>query len=141
MRRSSKSCHCWLLDAILCPFEKFGDVLQGPPAAVKPGDHVTVRFRGAHPRNNLRTGVGFLVVERQDGQVWQAVAHDWDPETTFRWQRTGGALSPTSEVTLDWHVPLDATPGTYRIRYNGDAKPLIGAIYPISGTSPAFAVQ
>ena len=66
--------------------------------------------RGAHPRNDLRTGTGYLEVQRQDGDKWQTIAHDWDPETTFRWLRTGGALSPTSEVTIDWRVPADAAP-------------------------------
>ncbi len=132
---------CALPDAVLCPFEKFGDVLQAPPAMAGPGQHVVVRFRGAHPRNDLRTGVGFLEVQRQDGDTWTVVAHDWDPETTFRWQRTGGGLSPTSEVTIDWRIPEDVTPGVYRIVYHGDAKPLIGDIYAISGTSPSFTVK
>lgn len=132
---------CALPDAVLCIAEKFGDVVQPPPDSAKPGEHVVVKFRGAHPRNDLRTGTGFLEVQRQDGDQWLTIARDWDPETTFRWQRTGGALSPTSEVTIDWRVPQDATPGVHRIVYHGDAKPLIGAIKPISGTSPTFTVQ
>lgn len=132
---------CALPDAILCPLDKFGDVVLAPPKSAKAGEHVVVRFRGAHPRNNLRTGTGYLEVQRDDGMSWQTVAHDWDPETTFRWQRTGGALSPTSEVTIDWHLPADVVPGTYRIVYHGDAKSLGGVIKPISGTSPTFVVQ
>jgi neutral ceramidase len=131
---------CALPDAALCFGEKFGDVVQDPPPAVMPGEHVVVRFRGAHPRNDLRTGTGYLEVQRADAD-WMTVARDWYPETTFRWQRTGGPLSPTSEVTIDWRVPVDAEPGEYRIVYHGDAKPLIGPIKPISGTSPAFMVQ
>lgn len=131
---------CILPDAVLCFGEKFGDVVQDPPTVVAPGDHVVVRFRGAHPRNDLRTGTGYLEVQRADDD-WRTVAHDWDPETTFRWQRTNGPLSPTSEVTVDWRVPLDAEPGDYRIVYNGDAMSLGGTIKPISGTSPTFAVQ
>jgi len=131
---------CALPDAILCPLDKFGDVVLAPPKSAKPGEHVVVRFRGAHPRNNLRTGTGYLEVQRQDGNDWLTVAHDWDPETTFRWQRTGGGLSPTSEVTIDWHLPADVQPATYRIVYHGDAKSLGGTITPISGTSPTFVV-
>ncbi len=131
---------CLLPDQLLCIGEKFGDVVQDPPAMVAPGDHVVVRFRGAHPRNNLRTGTGYLEVQRAD-EDWLVVAHDWDPETTFRWQRTGGPLSPSSEVTIDWRVPLDAEPGEYRIVYFGDAKSLGNTISPISGTSPTFLVQ
>lgn len=132
---------CPLPDALLCPGQKFGDVVKPPPAAAKPGEHVAVTFRGAHPRNNLRTGTGYLEVQRQDGNDWTTVAHDWDPETTFRWLRTGGALSPTSEVTIDWRIPKDAAKGTYRIVYHGDAKSLLATFTPISGTSPSFTVQ
>lgn len=131
---------CALPDAILCPLDKFGDVVLAPPKSAKPGEHVTVTFRGAHPRNNLRTGTGYLEVQRQDGDTWLTVAHDWDPETTFRWKRTGGGLSPTSEVTIDWRLPADVLPATYRIVYHGDAKSLGGTIKPISGTSPTFVV-
>ncbi|MBL8973628.1 MAG: neutral/alkaline ceramidase [Myxococcales bacterium] len=132
---------CALPDALLCPGQKFGDVVKPPPASAKPGEHVSVTFRGAHPRNNLRTGTGYLEVQRQDGNDWTTVAHDWDPETTFRWLRTGGALSPTSEVTIDWRIPMDASKGSYRIVYHGDAKSLIATFTPISGTSPTFTVQ
>ena len=109
--------------------------MKPPPAAAGPGEHVAVTFRGAHPRNNLRTGTGYLEVQRQD------VAHNWGPETTFRWLRTGGGLSPTSEVTIDWRIPKDAAKGSYRIVYHGDAKSLLAIITPISGTSPTFTVQ
>ncbi|WAS90354.1 neutral/alkaline ceramidase [Nannocystis punicea] len=132
---------CALLDAILCPFEKFGDVVVAPPASAGPDDLVKVTFRGAHPRNNLRTGAGYLEVQRDDGGTWKVVAHDWDPETRFRWRRTGGPLSPTSEVDVEWKIPADVVPGTYRLVYNGDAKSLLGAFTPISGTSPTFTVQ
>ncbi|MFY0532941.1 neutral/alkaline non-lysosomal ceramidase C-terminal domain-containing protein [Nannocystis pusilla] len=98
-------------------------------------------FRGAHPRNDLRTGTGYLEVQRDDGGTWTVVARDWDPETRFRWRRTGGPLSPTSEVDVEWKLPDDVVPGTYRIVYNGDAKSLLGTYTPISGTSPTFTVQ
>ena len=100
-----------------------------------------VRFRGAHPRNDLRLGTGYLEVQRKDGEQWQTIARDWDPETTFRWQRTNGPLSPSSEVTIDWRIPPNAAPGEHRIVYHGDAKSLIAVITPISGTSPSFMVQ
>ncbi|MCY1061931.1 neutral/alkaline non-lysosomal ceramidase N-terminal domain-containing protein [Nannocystis sp. SCPEA4] len=132
---------CALLDAALCPFDKFGDVVVAPPASAAPGDLVKVTFRGAHPRNNLRTGTGYLEVQRDDGGEFTVVARDWDPETRFRWRRTGGPLSPTSEVDVEWRIPADVVPGTYRVVYFGDAKSLLGNFTPISGTSPTFTVQ
>src|SRR5690606_3469641 len=86
---------CALPDPALCPFEKFGDVVVAPPASAKPGDTVVVTFCGAHPRNNLRSGVGYMEVQREDGGEFTVVARDWDLETRFRWRRTGGPLSPT----------------------------------------------
>jgi neutral ceramidase len=132
---------CALPDAILCIAEKFGDVLAAPPQAATIDDHVLVTFRGAHPRNNLRTGTGYLEVQRDDAGTWTTVAHDWDPETRFRWRRVGGPLSPMSEVDLEWHIPEGTAPGTYRLVYHGDAKSLGGTIKPISGTSPSFTVN
>lgn len=131
---------CALPDPVLCA-EKFGDVVTPPPASASPGEWVKVTFRGAHPRNNLRLGTGYMEVQRDDGGSWTVVAHDWDPETRFRWRRTGGAISPTSEVDLEWRIPAGTPAGTYRFVYRGDRKSLGGVITPISGTSPTFTVQ
>ncbi len=132
---------CLLPDAKLCPFEAFGDVLLPPPASASPGDHIKVTFRGAHPRNNLRTGTGFIEVQHDQDGEWQIIARDWDPETRFHWRRTGGALSPMSEVDLEWTIPKDTKPGNYRLVYRGDAKSLTAVISPISGTSPIVVVN
>ncbi|MCA9638458.1 MAG: neutral/alkaline non-lysosomal ceramidase C-terminal domain-containing protein, partial [Myxococcales bacterium] len=133
---------CPLPDAALCLSDKFGDVVLAPPASAGPGDVVMVTFRGAHPRNNLRVGTGYMEVQRnQGGGEWAIVARDWDPETRFRWRRVGGGLSPMSEVDLIWRIPADVTPGTYRFVYHGDAKSLGGVIKPISGTSAGFVVN
>lgn len=132
---------CLLPDANLCPFEKFGDVLVAPPAKASAGERVKATFRGAHPRNNPRLGTGFVEVEREVGGEWTIVAHDWDPETRFRWRRTGGPLSPMSEVDVEWRIPKSAEPGKYRLVYRGDARSLLAVISPISGFSPPFVVE
>ena len=132
---------CALLEAKLCLNEKFGDVVVAPPESASAGERVVVTFRGAHPRNNLRLGEGYMDVLRQEDDEWVVVARDWDPETRFRWRRTGGPLSPMSEVDLEWRVPDDVAPGTYRILYRGDARSLGGVITPISGVSPLFTVN
>ena len=128
---------CVLPDAVLC----LVDVLVPPPASAAIGDTVLVTFRGAHPRNDLRAGEGFMEVQRDMGGPWVTVARDWDPETRFRWRRVGGPLSPMSEVDLSWRIPEGTPAGSYRIVYRGDAKSLGGVIKEISGTSPSFVVQ
>jgi len=132
---------CLLPDANLCLQNSFGDVVAPPPASAEAGERVSVTFRGAHPRNDLRTGTGFVEVEREVDGEWTIVARDWDPETRFTWRRTGGPLSPMSEVDIDWTLPKSTPPGTYRIVYRGDARSLGAMITPISGTSPTFVVD
>lgn len=117
---------------------RFGDVLTSPRATYEHGQRVKVVFVGAHPNNDLHHDGTYLVVERRADNGWSRVATDGDFETRLRWQRDGIAAS---KVTTTWDVPADAEPGTYRIRYFGDAKPLLGAVRAFTGTSPTFTVR
>lgn len=126
----------------LCLGQDFGDVALAPDPQYTAGEQVVVRFLGAHLRNDLRTGEGYLQVERlsQDMQ-WEVVAHDWDPQTRLRWLRTNGALSPSSEIEVQWAIPADSQPGTYRIRIDAAAKNTFTQdVFPISGETPTFDV-
>lgn len=49
-------------------------------------------------------------------------------------------LSPQSKASVTWEVPQGTPPGTYRIRYNGDAKTLLGAVRPFQGCTAPFEV-
>ncbi|WP_078591537.1 neutral/alkaline ceramidase [Streptomyces megasporus] len=115
----------------------FGDVLTQPRESCRAGERVTAVFAGAHPGNDLHRGSTYLRVERTEGGAWRTVADDGDWSTTFRWQRDGIAAS---KVTVTWDVPADVEPGIYRIRYHGDAKPLVGAVRSFTGTTRAFTV-
>jgi neutral ceramidase len=121
----------------------FGDVKENARPSYQPGETVRVVFWGAHPKNNLRTMDTFLRVERLEGGNWVAVADDNDWETTYRWQRE--YCPPTlacSLITVEWHIPADIPPGTYRIRHFGDWKSgWDGVIRPYSGASRAFSVR
>lgn len=119
-------------------FRSFGDVLTKPRAAYVRGERVEVTFSGAHPNNDLKHGGTYLSVERRVDARWQRVADDGDWSTMFRWKRDGASAS---RVTITWDVPTDAPRGTYRIRYFGDARSLLGTVRPISGTSPTFGVR
>ncbi|WP_328394028.1 neutral/alkaline ceramidase [Nocardia sp. NBC_00416] len=116
----------------------FGDVLTEPASAYRAGERVAVEFAGAHPNHDLHRGSTYLMVQRRDEQRWRTIAGDGDWATTFSWS-PGPASS--SRVTIVWHSPLDATPGSYRIRYFGDAVNLGGDRVPISGTSPEFRID
>ena len=83
------------------------------------GETVEAAFWGGHPKNDYRTQKSFLYVERRNGNGWEAVAHDWDPETVFKWERHGVAAS---KITVRWTIPLDTPEGDYRIRHVGYRK-------------------
>lgn len=138
----------------------FGDVETDAEANYGRGDTVRVVFWGAHPRNDLRLEDTFLMVEHVttaevchdeivgcdtvrvcEDQVTgvQPIAHDWDPETVYRWERSGMA---NSKVTISWTIPDDTPPGQYRIRHFGNWKSgWTGTISPYDGTSCVFTVE
>jgi hypothetical protein len=58
----------------------------------------------------------------------------------FIWKRTS-TLIGGSEVTIQWEIPLDTPPGTYRIRHFGHYKQFLGGIHPYSGNTPSFQVE
>lgn len=61
------------------------------------------------------------------------------PFSRFIWKRTSTVLGH-SEVTVRWDIPVDAPPGTYKIRHLGDYKHVNGEIIPYEGTSSSFEV-
>lgn len=85
---------------------------------------VSVIYRGANPRNNLRLQGTFLTVELQDSSSsqWKIVASDSNWETKFHWKSTNKPIKSYSEVTIEWKIPAAAKLGTYRICYIGDWK-------------------
>ncbi|MBU3066721.1 neutral/alkaline ceramidase [Nocardia sp. NEAU-G5] len=117
---------------------QFGDVITQPAAAYRPGEPVLVEFAGAHPNNDSHRGGTYLMVQRQDAGRWRIVADDGDWATTFAWSR--GAAS-SSTVTIRWDSPSDAEPGTYRIRYFGNARSHLGKPTSFAGTSAEFRIQ
>merc|ERR1711918_325424 len=94
----------------------FGDVVTQPAASAKAGDVVSAVFRSANPRNDLKTDETYLTIERQNGTSWDVVATDSDWETRFIWARHS-KLSAESYATIEWHVPVGAREGTYRIQH------------------------
>src|SRR5262249_9695747 len=100
----------------------------------------------------------YFLIERDLGNgQWTAVAWDAMPETRLYWSRVttaspgSAAIGPTScpgspcpwsSMAVIWMVPLDATPGTYRIRLFGKWKNgVTGALVPYQGTTNSFVLQ
>jgi neutral ceramidase len=114
-----------------------GDVLEAPGDRYEAGATVRAVFAGAHPNNDLRRGDSYLRVQREIDGRWITVADDGDWSTTFRWRRVGrrGSL-----ITLTWTVPTGASPGRYRLCYQGDARQPDGRMQAFSGTTDPFEV-
>jgi neutral ceramidase len=93
--------------------------------------------------SDLKIQGTFLEVQRLSGSTWVTVARDWDWETRYRWKRN--LCVPTlacSQVTIEWDIPDDATPGTYRIRHYGHWKSgWDWEIRSYAGTSRSFMVR
>ncbi|KAK2031175.1 neutral/alkaline non-lysosomal ceramidase [Colletotrichum zoysiae] len=122
--------------------KSFGQVLAQPAPSYSRGAVVNATFQAANPRNNLRLEGTYAAVEQlgADGQ-WTQVRSDADWFLVYTWKRTDWLLG-YSEVVLSWETGADdgAAPGTYRFKYYGDSKPLIGSIKAFEGTSGNFTL-
>ena len=128
--------------------ESFGQVLTQPPPTVARtvGAVVRVTFRSGHPKNDLRRNNTYFRIERDNGtDNWELVAWDAMPETKLYWDRpTDCPGNPCywSRIDVHWNVPLDAPPGTYRIRLVGSWKNgSNGQLVRYQGTTRLFTVQ
>ncbi|MBW0432510.1 neutral/alkaline non-lysosomal ceramidase N-terminal domain-containing protein [Leptospira yasudae] len=135
----------------------FGKVLTDANNSYnKTRDTVITKFQGTHPRvvqdkkldGTLASfydpsSYSYLEIQKKNGTQWTTIATDNNPYTAFDWARTGGDLSPTSEVTITWLV-RNQSPGTYRIVYNGLAKQFwvfFWTYKKVTGTSKEFTLQ
>lgn len=103
------------------PGANFGGVVQQPEATYQIGADavvVTASFIAGHPRNDLRLESSYIFVERENAagqfEVVQTDA-DWFTRLTYAEQQQDG----TNHAVIEWVVPVDAEPGTYRIRHEG----------------------
>ncbi|XP_076856751.1 neutral ceramidase-like isoform X2 [Brachyhypopomus gauderio] len=121
----------------------FGQVLEQVHPRYKVGEVASVTFVAGNPRNSgdMRNKT-FVTVERFQNNTgtWVVVHTDASWETRFHWIKGSGGRS---NATVEWHIPLSAPSGTYRIRHFGHTKhfnvtrPVITAY---DGTSDVFRV-
>ncbi|KAK8085044.1 neutral/alkaline non-lysosomal ceramidase [Apiospora hydei] len=120
--------------------KKFGDCTTQPSPSYARGAVVNATFVGANPRNNLRLEGTFAAIENKDGNGWVQVRDDSDWDLVYTWTRTDWLLG-YSDVVISWETGLNAEPGTYRTRYFGDAKALLGGdITAFEGASNTFTI-
>ncbi|XP_026172018.1 neutral ceramidase isoform X2 [Mastacembelus armatus] len=121
----------------------FGDVLQQVYPIYRQGDVVSVTFVAGNPRHSgdIRDKT-FITVEIYDNrtETWEVVHTDASWETRFHWLK---GSNRQSNATVDWHIPLSASSGSYRIKHFGHYKQMKGlrpVITPYEGTSDVFRV-
>jgi neutral ceramidase len=122
--------------------KSFGQVTAQPAASYSRGAVVNATFVGANPRNNLRLEGTFAAVEKlgSDGKTWTTVRSDEDWSLVYTWTRTNSLLG-YSEVVISWETSGTDEAGTYRLRYFGDSKNLLGKISAFQGNSNAFVLD
>lgn len=122
----------------------FGAVAEEAKPSYTRGDLASATFWGGHPRNDLKLNGTYLRVQRrQPDGMWRDVAHDGEGGALYHWQRE--YCVPTlacSLVRIDWPIPLDTPPGTYRLVHEGNWKSgWDGRVHPYSGSSRPFTVR
>ncbi|MCX6131527.1 MAG: neutral/alkaline non-lysosomal ceramidase C-terminal domain-containing protein [Proteobacteria bacterium] len=117
--------------------KNFGDLIQDVRDQYAQGEMVTVQFWGGHPNHNYRIQDSFLIIEALREGVYVPIAYDWDPQTSYRWERGQGA---SSKISISWDT-LGAAPGQYRIRHRGDYKSKAsGLLSAYEGVSNTFTI-
>ncbi|KAE8283769.1 Neutral ceramidase [Larimichthys crocea] len=121
----------------------FGDVLEQVYPVYRQGDVVSVTFVAGNPRNSgdIRDK-SFVTVEIYDNRTdtWKVVHTDASWETRFHWLK---GSKQQSNSTVEWHIPLSAPSGSYRIKHFGHSKErknLRPVVTPYEGTSNVFKV-
>lgn len=129
------------------PGKPFGSLVTQPAGTVNRGQKVSATFVGANPRNNLRLEGTYAAVEmlNPDGKTWTQVRNDYDWSLVYSWARTNWLMG-YSEVTVSWETGAGieaqtAQPGTYRFKYYGDSKSLLGEVKAFEGTSNSFLLK
>uniref|UniRef100_A0A672Q112 Neutral ceramidase n=1 Tax=Sinocyclocheilus grahami TaxID=75366 RepID=A0A672Q112_SINGR len=121
----------------------FGDILEQVNPSYKVGEIASVTFVAGNPRHSgdIRDKT-FVTVERfhNDTDSWEIVHTDASWETRFHWIK---GLAGRSQSKVEWHIPLTAQTGTYRIQHFGHYKQIMDnntITTPYVGTSDAFKV-
>jgi neutral ceramidase len=124
--------------------QKFGQCTGQPASTYKLGSVVNATFVAANPRNNLRLEGTYAAVEKleSDGKTWTRVRSDEDWGLVYTWKRTNVLLG-YSQVVISWETDSGSDgAGTYRIRYYGDAKSLLGGkLSAFEGVSNSFTLS
>ncbi|KAL8187100.1 UNVERIFIED_CONTAM: hypothetical protein K2H54_033146 [Gekko kuhli] len=121
---------------------KYGDVLQDVEPIYRVGEVARAHFVGANPRNSVEnvSKFTFLTVEKYDSLSanWETQYNDASWDTRFLWEKGDWGKST---AIVEWHIPNNTEPGTYRLRYFGHHQEFLRPIQAFSGISSVFEVS
>lgn len=116
----------------------FGALNRAPNSSYAPGDTVTVEIWTGHPDNVFTHGGRHFEIERMSDAGWTVVATENDWSTKATWTQSSRAIPPYDPldpfatppppineafiVSIDWQIPSDVAPGTYRVLFHGSEK-------------------
>jgi len=123
---------------------KFGDVVADAAETCEPGGKASASFWSGHPQNGYRPDRHYAAIERQTADGWQAVARDGDWDVKIRWKQPSENKSRTAPFvcTVEWDVPADVQPGTYRVVHTGVFKSgADGQVEEFTATSRPFEIK
>ncbi len=96
----------------------FGDQITPPKTPSQRGNTVSAVFWTGNPQNSYPHNRNFACIELQTGDAWTRIATDADWSTKCTFQPSRNVAKPY-QIAVTWDIPLDVTPGTYRIVHHG----------------------
>ncbi len=122
---------------------KFGDLIEDALETYAFGETAAVSWWSGHPQNDFRCDRSYATVERQAGDAWEPAALDGDWEVRIRWKQPPENRSRTAPFVcrVEWEIPRDLEPGTFRIVHRGVYKTADGAVHAIEAASREFHVR
>jgi neutral ceramidase len=122
----------------------FGAVVSDADPSYNPGDAVKVVFQASSPNSDLKSDGSFVFVEQlSQGETWNVISYDADPETSFIWHSDAEEpqfnASTTSTAEVVWRIPKNTAQGSYRIRFEGVANQA-SVLTPYKGVSRQFTL-
>lgn len=116
----------------------YGDVIEDTRAIYFAGSTVTAKFQGSNPNNDMRRGASFLEIQKLVNGDWHVIANDRDFNTRLHWE---AGRWRQSTLAVEWDIPANVVPGTYRVTISGTANDLRAGPVPYRGESRSFVVN
>ena len=135
----------------------FGDVTTQPEARYAAGDTMSVEFWTGHPDNVPLRSAPYFDIQRKVDAAWVGVATEADWSTQARWTQASRVIPPYDPldpfavppppineaftVSVEWDIPDDVEPGTYRMVLYGSQKPDGGEAAAFTSETNEFEIR